>query len=89
MYILIAHLLINSFLYSLPPSHLQFEAWLETEHFGHPGLTDVGLQDVASAKFGIRGYCLGTEMHGFLVSWMHVWLSFTILQIILDITFHN
>eukprot|EP00729_Bicosta_minor_P016923 gene16923-25897_t len=45
---------------------VMFEAWLETEHFGHPGLTDVGLQDVASAKFGIRGYCLGTEMHGFL-----------------------
>jgi len=41
--------------------------WLETESFGHPGLNSTGLADVERAVFGIRGYCLGTNLTGFII----------------------
>ena len=42
--------------------------WLVVDQFGHPGLKSNGLDHVVGATFGLRGYCLGTNMSGFLVT---------------------
>ena len=55
-------------MYALGIPLLQFHNWIETETLGHQGLMLNGLQDVTTAKFGLRGYCLGTKLPGFLTT---------------------